>query len=363
MNQLFRSLLTVVGVPTLLAAIYFGLFATDVYVSEGSFAIRSSTSSAQSSGLSSLLSSSIVSSGTQDSLLIAEYVQSHDMLAELQKRIDIRGHYSDEAVDRLSRMKSDATLEEMREFFREHVRIMRDSQSDVLTLFVRAFDPVVSHDIAEAIIDISESLINRISDNMESDALASANAEVDIAMKKVHMASAALTRFRSSNVSMNPIMEAEALFGVVTGLEQSITEVEAQLVEKRAYMRDGSPEVTALRNRLNALKKQRSVEKGRLLGGDGSKSPSLIGDYEPLEVARELAQQQYASALASLELARVEVARKKLYLGNVHRAGSSGRGSRAKTSDECPHGQRIFSFVIYLIGGLMWSALKDHIGK
>ena len=98
--------------------------------------------------LSSLLSSSIVSSGTQDSQLIAEYVQSHDMLAELQKRIDVKGHYSDDAVDILSRLKHDATQEEVREFFRDHVRIMRDSQSDVLTLTVRAFDPVVSQEIA-----------------------------------------------------------------------------------------------------------------------------------------------------------------------------------------------------------------------
>ena len=110
---------------------------------------------------------------------------------------------------------------------------------------------------------------------MESDALASANAEVDIAVQKVHQASAALTRFRSTNVSMNPIMEAEALFGVVTELEKSITGIEAELVEKRAYMREQSPEVTALKNKLNALKKQRSVEKGRLLGGEGAQSPSL----------------------------------------------------------------------------------------
>ena len=351
-----------VGVPTLLSVIYFGLFATDIYVSEASFAIRSSTSSGSTGGLSSLLSSSIVSSGTQDSQLIADYVQSHDMLAELQKRIDIKTHYSDEAVDILSRLKNDATQEEVREFFREHVRIIRDSQSDVLTLTVRAFDPVVSQEIASAIIDISESLINRISDNMESDALASANAEVEIAVQKVHQASAALTRFRSANVSMNPIMEAEALFGVVTELERSITGIEAELVEKRAYMRERSPEVTALKNKLNALKKQRSVEKGRLLGGEGSQSPSLIGDYEPLEVARELAQQQYASALASLELARVEVARKKLYLVTF---------IAPSTPDEAVEPRRVmsvitvsvFSFVIYLIGGLMWSALKDHIGK
>ena len=363
MSPILRSVLTVVGMPTFAAAVYFGLFASDIYVSEASFAIRSAKTSAQPGGLSSLLSSSIVSAGTQDSLLVAEYVNSHDMLRELEKRIDIRAHYSDDGIDALARLDADATDEELREYFREHVRVMRDSQSDVLSLSVRGFDADTSHRIASAIIDISESLINDISSRMEVDALASANAEVEIAVQKVNFASEELARFRNANVSMNPIMEAEALFGVVTGLEQSISTVEAELVEKRAYMKDSSAEVVALKNRLNALRKQRSVEKGRLLGGEGNtESTNLIGDFEPLEVARELAQQQYASSLASLELARIEAQRKKMYLVTF---------IAPSLPDEAVEPKRlmsvltvcVFSFVLYVIGGLMWSALKDHMRK
>ena len=362
MSPWLRSLVTVVGIPTFLSAVYFGLLATDVYVSDASFAIRSAQSSSQTSGLSSLLTSSIVSGGTQDSLLVAEYLQSRDMLAALQERVDIRGHYSSNEIDVLSRLKRDATDEETLKYFEKHVRVMRDSQSDVLALSVHGFDPAVSQAIASSIIDISESLINDISDRMESDAVASANAEVELAVQKVQMASAALTKFRSVNVSMNPIMEAEALFGVVSGLEQAITSIETELVEKRAYMREDSPEVVSLKNKLNAMQKQRSVEKTRLLSVEGAESGNLIGDYEPLEVESQLAQQQYASALASLELARIEAQRKKMYLVTF---------IQPSLPDEAVEPRRImgvltvmiFSFVIYLIGGLMWSALKDHIGK
>lgn len=362
MNPILRSLLTVVGIPTLVSAIHFGLIASDVYVSEASFAIRSAKSSAQPGGLSSLLTSSIVSGGSQDSLLVAEYVQSHDMINELQKRIDLKSHYADSDIDVLSRLDVNATAEETRDYFRNHVRVNRDTQSDVLTLFVRSFDADVSESIARNIIDISEALINNISYRMESDALSTANAEVDLAVRKVNLASTAITDFRSLNVSMNPVMEAEALFGVVSALEERITGTEADLAEKRAYMRDDSPEVTALLNRRNALIKQRAIEKGRLLGGGGSEPSNLIGDYEPLEVARQLAQQQYASALTSLELARIEAQRKKQYLVTFidpSRPDEAVEPRRIKSVlTVC-----IFSFIIYLIGGLMWSALKDHIGK
>ena len=149
---------------------------------------------------------------------------------------------------------------------------------------------------------------------------------------------------------------------MVTALEERITGTEAELIEKRAYMREDSPEVTALRNTLNALKKQRSVEKGRLLGNGDSEPAGLIGDFEPLEVARELAQQQYASALGSLELARIEAQRKKMYLVTF---------IEPNKPDEAVEPRRfksvisvgVFAFLIYLVGGLMWSALRDHIGK
>ncbi len=150
-----------------------------------------------------------------------------------------------------------------------------------------------------------------------------------------------------------------SLVVIVTGLYIASTPFIPQL---QYWLRDDSPEVIALLNRLNAFQKQRAVEKGRLLGSGGPESSDLIGDYQPLEVARELAQQQYASALGSLELARIEAQRKKMYLVTF---------IAPSRPDEAVEPERlmsvltvcIFSFVIYLIGGLMWSALKDHIGK
>lgn len=362
MNAILRSLLIVVGIPTCVASIYYGLFASDVYISEASFAIRSAQAANQAGGISALLSSPIVSAGSQDSMLVAEYIHSHDMMQQLQQKLDIREHFNSTDIDLLSRLDTRATEEEMRDYYREQVTVKRESQSDVLTLNVRSFDPQLSHEIARTIIEKSEALINDISDRMEADALATANAEVDRAIHKVSVASEALSEFRGSNSSMNPIAESQAQFGVVSTLEQKITEAEAELAEKRAFMRDDSAEVVSLRNRVNALTKQLDIEKSKLLGGNSGRSSDLIADYQPLELAQQLAQQQYASALGSLELARLEAQRKKLYLVTF---------IEPSLPDEAVEPQRlldtltvaIFSFVMFLVGGLMWSALQDHIGK
>ncbi|MFK7889177.1 MAG: hypothetical protein AB8B63_00055 [Granulosicoccus sp.] len=362
MNAIAKSLLTVVGIPTVVASIYYGAFASDIYISEASFAIRSAQVASSATGISALLSSPIVSAGSQDSMLVAEYIHSHDMMQRLQNSLDIRAHFSSQSIDPLSRLAENATAEEMRNYYRQKVDIRRESQADVLTLKVRSFDPQLSFNAASSIIEISESLINNISDRMEADALTTANAEVDRAIQKVSAASAALSDFRGSNSSMDPIAESQALFGVVSSLDQKLTEAEAELVEKRAFMRDDSAEIVSLRNRINALTKQLAVEKAKLLGITDGRSSNLIADYQPLEVAHQLAQQQYASALGSLEMARLEAQRKKLYLVTF---------IEPSLPDEAVEPRRVlnvitiavFSFAFFLIGGLMWSALQDHIGK
>ena len=88
----------------------------------------------------------------------------------------------------------------------------------------------------------------------------------------------------------------------------------------------------------------------------------LIEAYQPLILNQELAAQQYASALSSLELARIEAQRQKQYLVTF---------IQPSLPDEAiePHRLNriitvmVFSFLAYLLFGLMWSALKDHIGR
>ena len=119
MNAILRSLLTVVGVPTLLALVYFGFMASDIYVSEARFAIRSAKSGGASSGLEALIASPIVSTGGAETLVINDFVESQDLMLKVQDRLDIKSHYSAESIDTFSRLSKDASLEEMLEFIRD----------------------------------------------------------------------------------------------------------------------------------------------------------------------------------------------------------------------------------------------------
>lgn len=362
MNALLKSLMVVVGIPTLVATIYFGFFASDIYVSESRFAIRSAKAGASTSGLAAILSSPMVSGGGQDTSVVADYTHSQDMLARVEERLQIVNHYSGNKVDRLSRLDSNASREERLDYFKEHVVLLRDSASDVVTLKVRAFDPQTAQQLAELIIELNEELVNTLSARIEEDALKTAREEVERANQKVLAASMQLTQFQNENASLNPAAESSAILGMVASIEAKLVEARAELGEKRAYMRESSPEVITLKNRVNALDRQLRLEKGRVVGGEGEQMNDLIGSYQPLMLEQEMAQQQYASALTSLEVARIEAQRKKQYLITFIRPNLPDQALEPRRFQEILT-VMLFSFLLYLIGGLMWSALKDHIGR
>ncbi len=361
MNAILRSFLIVCGIPTLIASLYFGAIASDVYVSEARFSIRSANSGGGGGGLADFLVSPIMSSGGQDVMVVADYVKSQDMLLSIQHSLALRSHYSNKSNDFLARLDENATNEELLDYYSDRVQLLHDTASDVITLKVHAFDAQFSQDLANLIIRLSEDLVNRMSNRIEADALSVAKKEVERTSEKLRVASNNIRGFRNDNQSLNPAAESEAYVGLVSGMEQKILEVRTELSEKGAYMRRNAPEMVSLLNKENALKRQLKIEKGRVSGNkNGAELSGLIDAYQPLVLDQELAQQQYASALTSLEVARLEAQRKKQYLITF---------IEPSLPDEAVEPRRFYqvltvfisAFIAYLIGGLMWSALRDHL--
>ena len=365
MRSVLKSLAIVVGIPTLVSILYFGFLASDVFVSVARFSIRSSDgSSGAITGLAALLTTPGASGTGQETSVVKDYIYSADMLDKLSKQVQFEANYTNSEIDWLARLNDSSTREETLEYYQKQVDILRDTSSDVVTLKARAFTPEMAHAMAQEIIGQSEDLVNRLSARIESDALQSAHEEIERASGKVTDVGLRLSKFRNVNSSVDPAEEGSAVMGLLSGIEGKIVEVRTELDEIQAYMRDSAPEVVTLKNKLNALQKQRRIEKNRLIGEseDNDELSDLMEEYRPLVIEQELAQQQYASALASAEVARAEASRKKQYLITF---------IEPSLPDEAVEPRRlkmiltvfVFSFIFYSIGGLMWSALKDHVGR
>lgn len=356
-----RRLLLLVGLPALAAVFYYGFLASDLYVSEARFAIRGPQSAPQVGDIAWMLTgTSGGGSGIQDAVVVSDYIHSLEMLGQL-RNLGLRAHYSGSGVDWWSRLGGESSNEDFLEYFKDKAEVLRDETSNIITLKTKAFSADMAKRIADRIIYLSEDLVNKMSKRIEQDAISFTRAELVRATEKVRAATHALTRFRNERQSIDPAEKTSAVLGIVTGIEQRLAEARAELSEARAYMRENSAEVRVLKNRVNALEEQLELEKNRLVGTQGGRLSALIEDYQPLLLEQELALEYYKSALASLENARLEAQRKQRYLITF---------IPPTEPDEAIEPKRIWkiltvtagALLVYAIGALIWSAIKDHSG-
>jgi capsular polysaccharide transport system permease protein len=86
----------------------------------------------------------------------------------------------------------------------------------------------------------------------------------------------------------------------------------------------------------------------------------LLAAYEELQVEKEFAQKAYASALSSLEAARVEASRQQRYLA-VYSKPALADFALYPRKIVSPIFTFIFSIIFWGIGSLIVYAVRDHL--
>ena len=361
-SGLARSFCLFVLLPTLIGGIHFGVIATDRYVAEARYAIRTGAQAPGGGFLETVLGTGSLGTSTrEDTGIVRDYILSHDLLEELQGRIGLRAHYGSPDVDWLSRLRADASEEELLEYFEDQVEVTIDSETNISTLRVSAFDRETARDIARHLLDLSERLVNEMSQRITEDTLRFARRELERTETQVRLATNGLTLFRKESGLIDPGQETAAVLSIITELEMKLAGTRAELIEARNVMRDKSPQVLNLESRAAALARQVGDERERLANAHSTDLTSLIDRYQPLVLEQELAKQRYGSALTLLEVARAEAQRQQRYLIAFvsprlpDEATEPRRARMVATVFAC-------AFLVYAIGGLVWSAIKDHVG-
>lgn len=302
--------------PTLLAAIYFYGFASDQYVSEARFVVRSRADAPQLS-LGTMISAAVGGGGssTGEAYSVRDFLTSHDAAMRTNEQLDLTRIWGREDVDALSRLHNDDP-ERLTKYFNSMVSISFDSTTNVITLRVRSFTPEDSKAITTTLLGLSEQLINSLSGRAREDALRIARDEVAIAERRVLDSREALTRFREQEHELDSAGAVQAAVATMGQLEGLLVAAQAELREREAFMRPDNVALQSTRNRIEALQRQITSERSRRTQGGGALSQQLAG-FERLMLEREFADRQLASATASLETARMEAQRQQMYLSRV----------------------------------------------
>nr|WP_245621118.1 hypothetical protein [Paraburkholderia ferrariae] len=310
-NKLFA--ITVL-IPTALATIYYGLIASDVYVSESRFVVRSAQQQPQLSAFGALLSGSGFSRSGDDVYSVIDYIESRDALKELNKDNFILNRYSRQG-DFVSQFHAglDGSFEALwRYYSKSIVKIDTDTASGITILQVRAYTANDASNINALLVRMAERLINRMNARAASDTVDFAQKEVDDAAQKAKEAALALAAYRNSHSVFDPDRQSALRLQQVATLQAQLFSTQSQLSQLESISPQ-NPQIPALKTNIASIQKQIEAMTESVAGTQDSFSQKMTA-YERLQLDSQFADKQLASAMAALQSARGEAERKQLYL-------------------------------------------------
>lgn len=314
-----RWFLLVVALPTLLAAVYYGLIASDIYVSESRFVIKSPDQKrSQMSTLANLVQTTGLSGGQEQTNEVLTYVRSRDALKALEDKANVRDRFADGHVDFLSRFPrpfSDGGFESLFEYYGDMVDARIDSETGTAIIKVRAFNPQDAHIINLRLLDLSEDLVNRLNSRAQDKAIVEAQKEVDQATDRVKASRIALAQYRNSQALIDPSKQAVGVLEIANNMVRERAALQAQL-DLMQRLTPNNPSILTLRNRVNAISTQIASQDGRVVG-TGNGIASKLGGYENLLVEQEFATENLNAANAALVQSRAQSQRQQFYLERV----------------------------------------------
>jgi len=306
--------LLLVALPTVLSVLYFGFIATDRYLSEAQLTIRQ-PSGGTLDPLSGMLLNIAGQSNNNDSYIVQNYIQSRGIVDKLEKRIGMSKFYKTGEADWLSRLPENATREDMFEYFLNHVEASFDQQSGVVDLTVSAFRPEDAKLIADSIVALSDDMVNRVSERARTETVKFSESQARQARSQLERARLRITQFRRRHGELDPVRSAQSIGQIVGSLEGEISSAGAEIASLRSFLDDRSPQVTAMKARIQALKTQLINEKGRLASDSKDETyVKLLDEYERLRLDEQFALTSYTSAEAATTMARTDASRRQLYL-------------------------------------------------
>lgn len=312
------SVLLMVVAPLAAVGWYLSERAVDQYASTVGFTVRSEEGGG--SVLTGLLSNFGGGSSDTDTDILYEFIQSQGLVDKIQDRFDLRAHYSmpyDE--DPVFAVAPYATAEDLLAYWGRIVTVSYDQTSKLIEMRVQAFEAEISQNIANAILEESQELINALNAQARADTLRYSENDLKEAETRLRLAREGLILFRTRTQIVDPETDLQGRLGVVNSLQQQLAEqlIEQDMLGEQTTSND--PRVKQARRRIAVIRERISEERASVTAGDtsivnGTAYPKLLAEYEGLQADRLFAEETYRAALISYDASNANASRQSRYL-------------------------------------------------
>lgn len=312
-----------VAVPDLVVTVYYGLIASDQYVSEAKFTV-SSGAIPKMDGLGAItgVPSMLI---VQDTQVVTSYIGSRAMVERLERAVGLREAYSATSIDWWSRFRKAKPIEKFTAYWEKMSDTSISFPSGIVTLTVRAFAPDDAKRIADAVIAQSESLLNDLNERMRNDTVLASERDMQQAAADLGKARIAMEAERNAEGLIDVGQASNALNGLIAGLQSDLLVAQQQYNAELHYVTADAPQMKVLNSRIGAMQSQLQQMKAQLtaqteLGVAAVADKALSGKmtkFAELDLEERIAEKRYEVAAASVEAARMMSERRMLYLHEV----------------------------------------------
>lgn len=255
------------------------------------------------------------SSATPNAYIITNYIRSRAMVDALGKTLDLRAIFRRPEADFWARLDSDATIEDILDYWKKMVTTYVDGPSGIVTVKIRAFRRDDALALTQAVVGLSEQLANEISERARRDAMRFAEQEVRRADTRVRAALLELRRYRDEEGQIDPVKTADETSKLLMQLMAEKIRLESDLFVASRSLTRNAPSVQTLTSRIEIVELQIATLKAKLTGESTEvrNVAASLARFEELEVQRQFAERLYTMAQDGLERARMTAERQSVY--------------------------------------------------
>ena len=307
----------VVLLPVLAAIAYYGFLASNVYISESQFVVRSPQKPSQTP-LGAILQTAGFSNATDESNAAQSFAVSRDALRALNQNGAFERAYDRPGisiVDRFDPTGLRGGFEYLYRYFQGKVSVQQDTTTSTFGLTVEAYTPQDAYNFNKRLLELTEAMVNTLNQRGQLDLVNYAQAEVDVAKARSQAAALALAAYRNRSGVVDPQMQAQAKMQMIANLQNQLIAAKTQLSQIEHYAPE-NPRIPVVRTEIGTIENEIKHELGEVTGGRTSLADTSV-EYQRLTLESDFAEKQLAASLASLEEARDDARRKQAYVERI----------------------------------------------
>ncbi|MEI3855877.1 MULTISPECIES: hypothetical protein [unclassified Ensifer] len=366
-NVLFtkrNSLFAFVVIPSVVSAFYYFMVASSQYITEIRMVVRTIgvserfDSSEKRSGRSIIGGDSL----TQDAYIVANYLRSPQIVRLLEAKLDLRDFYSKSDIDPLSRLRPEASFEDLHKYWNRHVDTYVDGPSGIIVLTVRAFSPEDAALISGAALAASNEMIDKISEKAKSDLVSRAEADVLGRLEQYRVTLDELREFQNQTGILDPLSAAKMEFAIIAKLTAEKLKLEVDLKSLESADASNTPRGRQIRRSIQALDDQIKLRQNSIAGTDTSVEHQLsnsLTEFSRLETKKLVSETLYKSTVRNLDTARSTALKRTTFISVF---SDSMRPEDSTYPDRLSEWIILTAglFTLWMTATLIWMSIEDH---